>query len=113
MPKQQPAKPQTAAGPSAQFKFKAEVITPEDLPLVRKLNNQHVAAVGEISANKLKYLVKAAHYAFCVKDQERVIAFYLSYSKETDYTSKNYLWHKEHAKDAFVYMDRIVVHTDY
>lgn len=80
---------------------------------MRKLNNQHVAAVGEVSAKKLQYLVKAAHHAYLVRDQDRVIAFYLSYSKETDYISKNYLWHKEHSKEAFVYMDRIVVHTDY
>ena len=46
-----------------------EKMVEDDLPQVRKLNNQHVEAVGEVSAKKFEYLFKIAHHAFVVKDQ--------------------------------------------
>lgn len=86
----------------------------EDLPQVRKLNNQFVDAVGEVTKNKMKYLFDCSLHAFVVKDQETVVAFCLTHGSGLSYNSKNYVWHSENSADPnFVYMDRIVVHSDY
>lgn len=81
--------------------------------MVRKLNNQHIAAVGEVSANKYKYLFKIAHHAFVVKDQGQVVAFYLTVGEDLDYNSKNYKFHASQGYAKFIYMDRIVVADGY
>ena len=67
----------------------------DDLPQVRKLNNQHVEAVGEVSAKKFEYLFKIAHHAFVVKDQGQIAAFYLTVGEGSNYNSKNYRFHAE------------------
>ena len=85
----------------------------EDLPQVRKLNNKHIAAVGEVSAKKYKYLFKIAHHAFVIKDQDQVVAFYLTVGADLDYKSKNYLFHANQGYVGFIYMDRIVVDDNY
>ena len=86
-----------------------------DLPQVKQLNNKHIEAVGEVSASKFKYLFNASKHAFVVKDQDKVIAFYMTHPAGIDYKSKNYIWHsKNQGEDLnFVYMDRIVVAEEY
>jgi predicted GNAT superfamily acetyltransferase len=68
-------------------------MTEDDLLQVRKLNNQHIAAVGEVSASKYKVIFKLAHHAYMVKDQGQVVAFYLTHGEGLDYNSKNYKFH--------------------
>lgn len=68
-------------------------MTEADLSQVRKLNNAHIKAVGEVTQKKFKYLFSRASHAFVVKDQGMVVAFLMAQGKGIDYNSKNYLWH--------------------
>lgn len=86
-------------------------MTEEDLPQVRKLNNQFEDAVGLVTKAKLLYLFDNSYYPLVVRDQDRVVAFLLSHASGLDYNSKNYIWHSDHAEDPnFIYIDRVVVH---
>jgi predicted GNAT superfamily acetyltransferase len=87
-------------------------MTEADLPQVRKLNNQFSDAVGDISLPKLKYLFGCAYSAYLVKDDSEVVAFYITHGEGLDYKSKNYTWHNSNYTN-FVYVDRIVVATEY
>jgi len=57
------------------------------------LNNKFIDAVGEVTAAKLKYLFNSALYAYLVKDEGKVVAFYITHPHGIDYKSKNYIWH--------------------
>ena len=104
---------QNAKTAAQEFKVVIEQMEEEDLPLVRKLNNQFIEAVGEVSLQKFKYLLNAAAHAYLVKDQGRVIAFYMTHPAGIDYQSKNYIWHNSQGHTDFIYMDRIIVDTEY
>ena len=77
------------------LKVVIEKMVEDDLPQVRKLNNQHVEAVGKVSPEKFVYLLRIAHHAFVVKDQGQVVAFYLTVGPGSNYNSKNYRFHAE------------------
>jgi len=70
--------------------------------------------VGLVSKNKMKYLFDNSFYTSVVRDEERVVAFLLTFAPGVNYNSPNYIWHSENTEDPnFVYIDRIVVHPNY
>lgn len=82
-----------------------EPVTPNDLPPMLLLNNEHAAELSLLDAARLRHLVGQAFHARRIGTLD---AFLLAMEQGADYDSPNFLWFRERYP-RFVYVDRIVV----
>jgi predicted GNAT superfamily acetyltransferase len=80
-------------------------IEPSDFLKVLEINNSNVPAVGELTLEKLHYLVEHSLHALVVEDHT-LVGFCITFAHNAPYDSLNYLWFCERYEQ-FVYLDRI------
>ena len=80
-------------------------IVPSDFLKVLEINNSNVPALGELTLEKLHYLVEHSLHALVV-EHHTLVGFCITFAPNAPYDSLNYLWFCERY-DQFVYLDRI------
>jgi predicted GNAT superfamily acetyltransferase len=80
-------------------------IVPSDLLKVLEINNSNVPALGELTLEKLHYLVEHSLHALVV-EHHTLVGFCITFAPNAPYDSLNYLWFCERYEQ-FVYLDRI------
>jgi predicted GNAT superfamily acetyltransferase len=80
-------------------------IAPSDFLKVLEINNSNVPAVGELTLEKLHYLVEHSLHALVV-EHHTLVGFCITFAPNAPYDSLNYLWFCERYEQ-FVYLDRI------
>jgi predicted GNAT superfamily acetyltransferase len=80
-------------------------LTPEDFEDVLEINNSNVPAVGELTHEKLQYLVDHSLHALVVQ-RGTTVGFCITFAPNAPYDSPNYQWFCDRYKQ-FVYLDRI------
>lgn len=86
--------------------------TSNDKERVLELNQALVHFLSPLTRKKLEELVKQCDFSYVVEIDGIVEAFILALSDNKDYDSVNYQWFF-HKYDRFLYIDRVVVSTDY
>jgi predicted GNAT superfamily acetyltransferase len=85
-------------------------IVPSDFLKVLEINNSNVPAVGELTLEKLHYLVEHSLHALVV-EHHTLVGFCITFAPNAPYDSLNYLWFCERYEQ-FVYLDRIAFVPD-
>ena len=80
-------------------------IVPSDFLKVLEINNSNVPALGELTLEKLHYLVEHSLHALVV-EHHTLVGFCITFAPNAPYDSLNYLWFCERYEQ-FVYLDRI------
>jgi predicted GNAT superfamily acetyltransferase len=80
-------------------------LTPEDFEDVLEINNSNVPAVGELTHEKLQYLVDHSLHALVVQ-HGTTVGFCITFAPNAPYDSPNYQWFCNRYTQ-FVYLDRI------
>ena len=80
-------------------------LTPEDFEDVLEINNSNVPAVGELTHEKLQYLVDHSLHALVVQ-RGTTVGFCITFAPNAPYDSPNYQWFCNRYTQ-FVYLDRI------
>ena len=80
-------------------------IQPSDFSKVLEINNSNVPAVGELTLEKLHYLVEHSLHALVV-EYHTICGFCITFAPNAPYDSVNYQWFQDSYSD-FVYLDRI------
>ena len=83
-------------------------LTPADLDAAWAINQANTPAVGDVSREKLAWIVEMASMSLVVETQGTVVGFCIVLPPGTEYTSVNYRWFCERY-DSFVYLDRVAV----
>lgn len=81
---------------------------PDELEIVRNLNNAALPAVNELSDAALASLVREAELALTLRQDGALGGFLIAFAPGSDYASPNYRWFSDRYPD-FLYVDRIVV----
>jgi hypothetical protein len=85
-------------------------IVPSDFLKVLEINNSNVPALGELTLEKLHYLVEHSLHALVV-EHHTLVGFCITFAPNAPYDSLNYLWFCERYEQ-FVYVDRIAFVPD-
>jgi predicted GNAT superfamily acetyltransferase len=85
-------------------------IVPSDFLKVLEINNSNVPALGELTLEKLHYLVEHSLHALVV-ESHTLVGFCITFAPNASYDSLNYLWFCERYEQ-FVYLDRIAFVPD-
>jgi predicted GNAT superfamily acetyltransferase len=80
-------------------------ILPSDFLEVLEINNSNVPAVGELTLEKLQYLVEHSLQTLVV-EQHTIVGFCVTFAPTAPYDSPNYQWFCNRYEQ-FVYLDRI------
>ncbi len=83
-------------------------LTPADLDAAWAINQANTPAVGDVSRDKLAWIVEMASMSLVAELQGTVVGFCIVLPPGTEYTSVNYRWFCERY-DSFVYLDRVAV----
>jgi predicted GNAT superfamily acetyltransferase len=83
-------------------------LTPADLDAAWAINQANTPAVGDVSREKLAWIVDMASMSLVAEVQGAVVGFCIVLPPGTEYTSVNYRWFCERY-DSFVYLDRVAV----
>jgi predicted GNAT superfamily acetyltransferase len=83
-------------------------LSPADLDAAWAINQANTPAVGDVSRDKLAWIVDMASMSLVAEAQGAVVGFCIVLPPDTEYTSVNYLWFCERY-DSFVYLDRVAV----
>ena len=75
-----------------------------------EINNSNVPALGELTLEKLHYLVEHSLHALVV-EHHTPVGFCITFAPNAPYDSLNYLWFCERYEQ-FVYLDRIAFVPD-
>lgn len=86
-------------------------VAPSDFGSVLSLNAESVAVLSPLDLARLTHLHESAAYHRGIEREGELVAFLLALREGVDYDSPNYRWFSEH-RDAFLYIDRIVVRPD-
>lgn len=84
----------------------------KDFPAIVKLNADHLEFTSAMDIERLKLLDSLAMYHRVAVAGDRVVAFMLAMKDNVPYENDNYYWFSERY-DSFLYIDRIVVDTDF
>jgi len=88
-------------------------ITPADHERVLAWNHDHVELLSPLDEDRLRTLLGWADLGSVIHDGGRDVGFVLTFASGTAYDSENYRWFAEHSaasgRDAFYYLDRVVV----
>lgn len=85
---------------------------PSDHAQVLALNEYSVAVLSPLDQAALDKLISQSSVHVVVEVAGQVAAFLLAVGPDSQYASINYQWFDQHY-DAFLYVDRIVVHHEY
>jgi predicted GNAT superfamily acetyltransferase len=85
-------------------------LTPNDFDEVLEINNCNVPAVGELTREKLQYLIDHSLHALVV-EQGTTVGFCITFAPNAPYDSPNYQWFCNRYEQ-FVYLDRIAFVPD-
>lgn len=83
-------------------------LAPADLDAAWAINQANTPAVGDVSRDKLAWIVEMASMSLVAETQGIVVGFCIVLPPGTEYTSMNYRWFCERY-DSFVYLDRVAV----
>lgn len=83
-----------------------------DFKRIVELNESLVHFLSPMDLDRLSILDQSSDLHKVVEVDEKVVAFLLAFRENTDYDSVNYQWFNE-TYDQFLYIDRIVVDTEY
>jgi predicted GNAT superfamily acetyltransferase len=87
-------------------------LTPADLDAAWAINQANTPAVGDVSSEKLAWIVEMALTSLVAVTDDTVdgavVGFCIVLPPGTEYTSMNYRWFCERY-DSFVYLDRVAV----
>lgn len=83
-------------------------LAPADLDAAWTINQANTPAVGDVSRDKLAWIVEMASMSLVAETQGIVVGFCIVLPPGTEYTSMNYRWFCERY-DSFVYLDRVAV----
>jgi uncharacterized protein len=81
-----------------------------DADAVLRLNDESVAMLSPLDADRLSLLRTIAEHALVCESDGELAGFALAFGPGTAYDSINYAWHGERFDD-FLYLDRVAVST--
>jgi predicted GNAT superfamily acetyltransferase len=84
-------------------------MTDDDVPVVLRLNADHVELLSPLDGDRLDRLRGWASRADVIECDGQTAGFVLVFGPGTDYDSENYRWFGERFGDRFDYLDRIVI----
>ena len=84
--------------------MKPHPITPDLLPALHRLNQDHALELSSLSFDAFTQVVERTSYARAVGENGMLLAF----DQDGDYDSVNFLWFRERYR-RFAYVDRVVV----
>lgn len=79
-------------------------ITPDLIPALHQLNQDHAVELSSLSLVEFTALVQKAAYARALGSDGLLLTF----DQDADYDSQNFLWFRERY-ERFIYVDRIVI----
>ena len=84
----------------------------DELPDILKMNQEALPAVSSVSIEDMKHFLNIVDYFRTLKVENKIAGFLIALSPGKDYSSLNYKWF-EKTYNSFMYVDRIVIDTNY
>ena len=84
----------------------------DELPYILKMNQEALPAVSSVSIEDMKHFLNIVDYFRTLKVENKIAGFLIALSPGKDYSSLNYKWF-EKTYNSFIYVDRIVIDTNY
>ena len=84
----------------------------DELPYILKMNQEALPAVSSVSIEDMKHFLNIVNYFRTLKVENKIAGFLIALSPGKDYSSLNYKWF-EKTYNSFMYVDRIVIDTNY
>ena len=84
----------------------------DELPYILKMNQEALPAVSGVSIEDMKHFLNIVDYFRTLKVENKIAGFLIALSPGKDYSSLNYKWF-EKTYNSFMYVDRIVIDTNY
>ncbi len=84
----------------------------DELPYILKMNQEALPAVSSVSIEDMEHFLYIVDYFRTLKVENKIAGFLIALSPGKDYSSLNYKWF-EKTYNSFMYVDRIVIDTNY
>ena len=84
----------------------------DELPYILKMNQEALPAVSSVSIEDMEHFLYIVDYFRTLKVENKITGFLIALSPGKDYSSLNYKWF-EKTYNSFMYVDRIVIDTNY
>ena len=84
----------------------------DELPDILKMNQEALPAVSSVSIEDMKHFLNIVDYFRTLKVENKIAGFLIAMSPGKNYSSLNYKWF-EKTYNSFMYVDRIVIDTNY
>ena len=84
----------------------------DELPDILIMNQEALPAVSSVSIEDMKHFLNIVDYFRTLKVENKIAGFLIALSPGKDYSSLNYKWF-EKTYNSFMYVDRIVIDTNY
>ena len=84
----------------------------DELPYLLKMNQKALPAVSSVSIEDMEHFLYIVDYFRTLKVENKIAGFLIALSPGKDYSSLNYKWF-EKTYNSFMYVDRIVIDTNY
>ncbi len=84
----------------------------DELPLIVKMNQEALPAVSSVNMNDMNHFLSIVDYFHSLKMENKLIGFLIALTPGKEYHSVNYKWF-EKRYDSFMYVDRIVIDSNY
>ena len=84
----------------------------DELPYILKMNQEALPAVSSVSIEDMEHFLYIVDYFRTLKVENKIAGFLIALSPGKEYSSLNYKWF-EKTYDSFMYVDRIVIDTNY
>jgi len=84
----------------------------DELPYILKMNQEALPAVSSVSIEDMKHFLSIVDYFRTLKVENKIAGFLIALSPGKGYSSLNYKWF-EKTYNSFMYVDRIVIDTNY
>tara|TARA_B100000029_G_scaffold238297_1_gene235417 strand:+ start:1856 stop:2356 length:501 start_codon:yes stop_codon:yes gene_type:complete len=84
----------------------------DELPYILKMNQEALPAVSSVSIEDMKHFLNIVDYFRTLTVENKIAGFLIALSPGKDYSSLNYKWF-EKTYNSFMYVDRIVIDTNY
>jgi len=84
----------------------------DELTDILKMNQEALPAVSSVSIEDMKHFLNIVDYFRTLTVENKIAGFLIALSPGKDYSSLNYKWF-EKTYNSFMYVDRIVIDTNY
>ena len=84
----------------------------DELPDILIMNQEALPAVSSVSIDNMGHFLNIVDYFRTLKVENKIAGFLIALSPGKDYSSLNYKWF-EKRYNSFMYVDRIVIDTNY